>query len=90
MARIQPLIPCLFLVGLMAGCSSVRVQRQVSIGEEPLFQPTRTALGLIAVQPETRWRPDEKEPQVREKIAMAAISDVFNDLPTAHVPRSVP
>lgn len=82
MSRLKSLVLVAFLLG---GCASVQVQHQVLQGETPLIQPARPSLGVIAVRPETRWRPDQKEPEVRERIAMAAIEAVFRDLPSVRV-----
>lgn len=80
MSKLKSLLLVLFL----SGCATVQVQREVFQGEAPLFQPART-LGVIEVCPETRWRPDQKEPKLREGIARAAIEAVFRSIPTGRV-----
>ena len=41
------------------------------------------SLGKVAVAPLTRWRADQKEPEVREVIAMKAIEAVLPAMPCA-------
>jgi hypothetical protein len=41
------------------------------------------SLGKVTVAPLTRWRADQKEPEVREAIAMKAINTAFAGTPCA-------
>lgn len=70
------LVGALALV-LVVGCSSVQIVDEAGVGVPPL----RSALGRVAVLPETRWRPDQKEPEVREAIVWRALDEVFGGTP---------
>jgi hypothetical protein len=41
------------------------------------------SLGKVTVAPLTRWRADQKEPELREAIAMKAINTAFAGTPCA-------
>ncbi|HEY9898685.1 MAG TPA: hypothetical protein V6D00_05840 [Pantanalinema sp.] len=85
MFRIRSFIAVTVTALFLGGCASVQVQHELLQGEAPLYQPARASLGVISVRPETRWRPDQKEPESRERIARAAIEAVFRDLPASRV-----
>lgn len=86
MSQVKALIAPFLVVFALGGCASVQVHRQVLQGEAPL----RPSLGVISLRPETRWRADQKEPKVREKIALAAIGQAFRDLPNGRVAETRP
>lgn len=65
-------------LAMLTGCSSLQVKDNVLASDPPLCQPQRPPLGAIAVLPETRWRPDQKEPAVRQAIAQSALEEVFS------------
>lgn len=85
MPRSIRLIAVLLLALLLGGCPSVQVNHELLQGNVPLLQPDQASLGVLSVRPQTRWRPDQKEPPVRERIARAAIEAVFRDLPSGRV-----
>jgi hypothetical protein len=58
-----------------AGCASALPGAESFPVEAPLCAPG-VSLGRVVIAPLTRWRPDQKEPQVREAIAQKAIEAV--------------
>jgi hypothetical protein len=70
------------LVLLAAGCTTVRLSDDLSGGAPPLCQGRD--LGTVAVLPETRWRPDQKEPENRRRVAEAGIASAFQAVPCAN------
>ncbi|MEQ1784970.1 MAG: hypothetical protein ABMA14_26795 [Hyphomonadaceae bacterium] len=59
----------------IAACASAPPGAEVIAPQAPLCA-AGVSLGKIAVAPVTRWRADQKEPEVREAIAMKAIEAV--------------
>ncbi len=61
----------------LGGCTSVQVRDDIRDGGPPLCNQLNNSLGTVAVLPEMQWRPDQKEPEARQKIAEAAIQATF-------------
>ncbi len=59
----------------IAACASAPPGAESIAPQTPLCAPG-VSLGKVVVVPVTRWRADQKEPQVREVIAMKAIEAV--------------
>jgi hypothetical protein len=70
------------LAGLATACSTAKVIDTPGDGSAPLCKPG-VSLGKVAVTPLTHWRPDQKEPAVREAIAQAAIEAAVKTMPCA-------
>lgn len=75
-----PLVSALAL----AACSSATVQEATQVGTPPLCSQGR-ALGAVLVVAETRWRPDQKEPALRQAMAQRAIESAVDLLPCGQV-----
>ena len=63
------------LLAAAAGCASAPLGAESFPSQAPLCEPG-IALGKVVIAPVTRWRPDQKEPAVREAIAQKAIEAV--------------
>lgn len=77
-----------FAVLLVAACSSVDADNANRVGAPPVC--AGADIGPVVVAPQTRWRPDQKEPDKREAIATAAIASAFQSLPCARDVRVLP
>lgn len=58
----------------LTGCASTHVESSGSPLQEPLCRPGAPALATIVVWG-TQWRPDQKEPALREAAALRGIDD---------------
>lgn len=85
MPQIKALIATLVLIMGFSGCASSQIHNEVLQGVSPQLQPAGPYFGKISLRPETRWRADQKEPSVRERIALAAMDQVFRDAPFGQV-----
>jgi hypothetical protein len=74
-------ILCVTLI--FAGCAATKVSRYQAAGQSSICNGND--LGTVAVLPEAAWRPDQKEPQKREMMALAEIKDVFQSIPCGSV-----
>ena len=63
------------LLVALPGCATAQQSPVPAIGASPLCAPG-VSLGKVVIAPLTRWRADQKEPQVREAIAQKAIEAV--------------
>ncbi len=63
------------LLGSTAACASAPPGAERFPVQAPLCAPG-VSLGKVVIAPLTRWRPDQKEPKVREEIARKAIDAV--------------
>lgn len=63
------------LLGSTAACASAPPGAESFPVQAPLCAPG-VSLGKVVIAPLTRWRPDQKEPQVREAIARKAMDAV--------------
>lgn len=63
------------LLASSAACASAPPGAESFPAQAPLCAPG-VSLGPILIAPLTRWRPDQKEPEVREAIAKKAIEAV--------------
>jgi len=72
--RLRHSVAVLLLV-LAAGCASAPPGAETVPVQAPLCAPG-VSLGKVVIAPLTRWRPDQKEPEVREAIAQKAIEAV--------------
>jgi hypothetical protein len=63
------------LLASSAACASAPPGAESFPTQAPLCAPG-VSLGKVVIAPLTRWRPDQKEPQVREAIAQKAIEAV--------------
>jgi hypothetical protein len=68
--------------GGLAACTTIDSQDGAVSGAPPLCK-ANSDLGFLVVAPLTHWRADQKEPQVREAIAEAAIKSSFAGLKCA-------
>ncbi len=71
----------LFLL-TVAGCASAPPDAESFPAQAPLCAPG-VALGKVAIVPLTRWRPDQKEPEVREAIAQKAVANLASEISCA-------
>jgi hypothetical protein len=67
---------------VLAACASVEAASTPQTGSPPICG-LATRLGAVAVVPLTHWRPDQKEPPVREAIAQRALENAFRSTPCA-------
>ncbi len=72
--------PNAILALTLAACATTTGQIAPDVGAPPLCAPG-VALGTVAVSLSTRWRPDQKEPEERERLVRLAILDAFGELP---------
>ena len=63
------------LLVTLQGCATAQQSPVPATGASPLCAPG-VSLGKVVIAPLTRWRADQKEPQVREAIAQKAIEAV--------------
>lgn len=68
------------LAALLAGCGTTTTNAYVAAGATPLCASSGAALGVVAVLPETAWRADQKEPELRVAMAERAIAHAFEKL----------
>jgi hypothetical protein len=61
----------------LAGCASTTVKTTGSLLKEPLCQAGQPSISTL-VYWGTKWRPDQKEPQLREAAALRGIQDFLN------------
>lgn len=66
----------------LSGCASAQQTSPGVAPVAPLCAPG-VMLGKVVVAPLTRWRADQKEPEVREAIAQKAIEAIAPDIPCA-------
>ena len=59
---------------VLAGCASTRIERSGSPLKEPLCRAGAAAVATAVVWG-TQWRPDQKEPALREAAALRGIED---------------
>jgi hypothetical protein len=71
-------------LALAASACSTEIREEVATGAPPLCA-NAPSLGTVAVVAETRWRPDQKEPAIREAMAARAIARAFAALPCGQV-----
>lgn len=72
--RLNHFVGSLFVV-LAAGCASAPPGAENFPVQAPICAPG-VSLGKVVVAPLTRWRSDQKEPAVREAIAIKAVEAV--------------
>lgn len=81
MRPLNPLAALMALVLTLSACASVQVRDDVLQGALPWAPAQGGSLGRLSVWPETTWRPDQKERESREAMAVAAITRAFADYP---------
>lgn len=64
----------LCLLSLLTGCASTTIETSGTALKEPFCKPGAPALSTI-VYWGTQWRPDQKEPSLREAAALRGIED---------------
>ena len=67
---------------VLTACASVEAASTPQAGSPPICTAS-AKLGAAAVVPLTHWRPDQKEPPVREAIAQRALENAFRSTPCA-------
>lgn len=68
---------------LLSGCAATSVRTYKASGDEKICSGAH--LGKVVVLPESAWRPDQKEPEKREKMALEEIEKVFSSFPCGDV-----
>jgi len=68
------LVSALIALALMAGCASTKIETTGTPPAQPLCQTDKPAVST-AVYWGPQWRPDQKEPQLREAAALRGIED---------------
>src|SRR5438132_5894750 len=69
-----PALASLAVLSLLAACASTRVETTGSPLKEPVCRVEARALTTV-VYWGSQWRPDQKEPQLREAAALRGIQD---------------
>jgi len=64
---------------ILSGCAATQVNKYQAAGQGSLCNEKN--LGTVAVLPEAAWRPNQKEPQKREKMALEELKKVFRSIP---------
>lgn len=72
-----PILLALLALALLAGCASTKVKTTGSPLGQPLCQVGKPAVSTL-VYWAPQWRPDQKEPQLREAAALRGIEDFLN------------
>ncbi len=70
----------------VTGCATTTISKYQAVGESTICNGNN--LGSIAVLPETAWRPDQKEPELRSMMALEAITKSFQIIPCGNVSKS--
>ena len=74
----RTLIPAaLICLALVSGCATTKVETTGSRLEQPLCRAGKPAVSTL-VYWGPQWRPDQKEPQLREAAALQGIQDFLN------------
>ena len=71
------ILAVLFALTFMTGCASTKVETTGTPPQQPLCQVGKPAVSTL-VYWAPQWRPDQKEPQLREAAALRGIEDFFN------------
>jgi hypothetical protein len=87
--RVHSFAPVCAILVLSACASSSPPVVDVPTAQAAVCAPG-VSLGKVVVAPLTRWRADQKEPEVREAIAMKAIESAFLNSPCAAGVRVLP
>jgi hypothetical protein len=76
----------LIAIVFVAGCASTKVETSGSLPKEPLCRAGKPALSTL-VYWGPQWRPDQKEPQLREAAALRGIHAFLNRASCISTPR---
>lgn len=68
-------------VVLLSACATTSTQKYYSTGNATSCDDADKTLGYVAVLPEAAWRKDQKEPDMRQAMALEEIENAFYDLP---------
>ena len=71
------ILAVLFALTFMTGCASTKVETTGTQPQQPLCRVGEPAVSTL-VYWGSQWRPDQKEPQLREAAALRGIEDFFN------------
>jgi hypothetical protein len=74
----------LFPLLLVTGCATTTVSKYQAVGKPTICNGKD--LGSITVLPETAWRSDQKEPEIRSKMALEEITKSFQRIPCGNLP----
>ena len=74
---IRTILPGFVALALLAGCATTKVETTGTPPQQPLCQVGEPAVSTL-VYWAPQWRPDQKEPQLREAAALRGIEDFFN------------
>ena len=67
----------LITIVFVAGCASTKIETSGALPKEPLCRAGKSVLSTL-VYWGPQWRPDQKEPQLREAAALRGIHDFLN------------
>lgn len=67
-------LPALIALALMAGCASTKIEITGARPTQPLCRAGQPAVSTV-IYWGTQWRPDQKEPLLREAAAQSGIED---------------
>ena len=68
-----------FVVAVLSGCAITTTKTYIATGTDAICK-RNSKLGKIAVLPEAAWRSDQKEPKVREAMALQEIKNSFQNI----------
>lgn len=87
----EKVLRCLIVFALLgaSACASAPPNAESFAMQTPLCAPG-VSLGKVVIAPLTRWRPDQKEPAIREAIALKAIEAVAPAIACAASARVLP
>ena len=71
------ILAVLVALTFMTGCASTKVETTGTQPQQPLCRVGEPAVSTL-VYWGSQWRPDQKEPQLREAAALRGIEDFFN------------
>lgn len=70
---------------IISGCASTTMQSYRAGGKETICTGRGDLLGHIAVLPEMAWRNDQKEPNIRQQMALEEIAQAFREIPCGSI-----
>jgi hypothetical protein len=74
--QFTPSLVLAFLAAMLVGCASTEVATSGKATAAPLCRPDGAKVSVLALWT-PKWRPDQKEPELREAAALQGLTDFF-------------
>ena len=81
----ERILPAFFILLFIAGCSTTQMHTYSIDEKETICENKSVDLGHTVILPEAAWRKDQKEPVIREQMALKEINKAFKDFPCGSV-----